>query len=212
MSRPSGRKSVDAEDEDVRIAIAALGAMRHLDGRKASGGSTATSWNDEDEEGHQGSSKSAGMTFGRSNERGSNASNTGNSSAISTASFASTADSSPSSTPATELTLESSATPACSVTSLNQPSSSDVEEGSQTGRSEQRAATLADLPSDFQFPAIVQDENGNEVEVDKEMMRDADFLNRVSHLPIVRGTLRAYEMGKQRSKIVKVSSDSGQET
>lgn len=64
---------------------------------------------------------------------------------------------------------------------------------------------MADLPSDFDFPAVVQDEDGNEVEVDKEMLRDADFLKRVSHLPLVRGTLRAYEFGKQRSKIVKVS-------
>lgn len=39
------------------------------------------------------------------------------------------------------------------------------------------------------------------------MLRDADFLNRVSHLPIVRGTLRAYELGKQKSRIVKYGGD-----
>ena len=63
------------------------------------------------------------------------------------------------------------------------------------------------MPSDFEFPAVVRDEDGNEVEVDQEMLRDADFLNRVSHLPIVRGTLRAYELGKQRSKLVKYGGD-----
>lgn len=50
---------------------------------------------------------------------------------------------------------------------------------------------------------MIQDENGNELQVDPEMMNDADFLKRVSHLPLVRGTLRAYELGKQHSKVVK---------
>jgi hypothetical protein len=53
----------------------------------------------------------------------------------------------------------------------------------------------------------VRDENGNEVEVDREMLGDADFLKRVSHMPIIRGTLRAYELGKQKSKIVKYGGD-----
>ena len=64
-------------------------------------------------------------------------------------------------------------------------------------------ARLGDLPPDLKLPAVIQDENGNELEVDPEMMNDADFLKRVSHLPLVRGTLRAYELGKQRSKVVK---------
>ena len=64
-------------------------------------------------------------------------------------------------------------------------------------------ARLGDLPPDLKLPAVIQDENGNELQVDPEMMNDADFLKRVSHLPIVRGTLRAYELGKQRSKVVK---------
>jgi len=37
-------------------------------------------------------------------------------------------------------------------------------------------------------------------------MKDADFLRKVSHLPIVRGTLRAYELSKQHSRVVKVSA------
>ncbi|KAI3485581.1 hypothetical protein L1887_51049 [Cichorium endivia] len=64
-------------------------------------------------------------------------------------------------------------------------------------------ARLGDLPPDLKLPAVIQDEDGNELEVDPEMMNDADFLRRVSHLPLVRGTLRAYELGKQRSKVVK---------
>uniref|UniRef100_V5EIK0 Opi1-domain-containing protein n=2 Tax=Kalmanozyma brasiliensis (strain GHG001) TaxID=1365824 RepID=V5EIK0_KALBG len=64
-------------------------------------------------------------------------------------------------------------------------------------------ARLGDLPPDLKLPAVIQDEDGNELEVDPEMMNDADFLQRVSHLPLVRGTLRAYELGKQRSKVVK---------
>ncbi|CEH18491.1 Transcription factor Opi1 [Ceraceosorus bombacis] len=67
--------------------------------------------------------------------------------------------------------------------------------------------TLGDLPADFPFPAVVTDEHGNELTVDPEMMKDADFLRRVSHLPIVRGTLRAYELSKQRSRVVKYGGD-----
>lgn len=126
---------------------------------------------------------------------------TGNSSAISTSSVTSTAISSPSSTPATELTQASIGTGYGSLTS----SQLDSIARGRGARPYSGATTLADLPSDFDFPAVVQDEDGNEVEVDKEMLRDADFLKRVSHLPLVRGTLRAYEFGKQRSKIVKVS-------
>lgn len=64
-------------------------------------------------------------------------------------------------------------------------------------------ARLGDLPPDLKLPAVIQDEDGNQLEVDPEMMNDADFLKRVSHLPLVRGTLRAYELGKQHSKVVK---------
>jgi hypothetical protein len=38
-------------------------------------------------------------------------------------------------------------------------------------------------------------------------MADDDFLKRVSHLPIVRGTLKAYELGKQRSRVVRYGGD-----
>lgn len=43
--------------------------------------------------------------------------------------------------------------------------------------------------------------------VDLEDMADDDFLKRVSHLPIVRGTLKAYELGKQRSRMVRYGGD-----
>lgn len=72
-----------------------------------------------------------------------------------------------------------------------------------TSTSSSTPATLADLPVDFQFPAILHDENGNELRVEREDMADTDFLKRVSHLPIVRGTLRAYELGKQHSRVMR---------
>lgn len=119
----------------------------------------------------------------------------------SASSMNSTAISSPTSTPGTELTyttMVSGGSPAKSLGVLTAPSTS--------GSTSSTPATLADLPADFEFPAIVRDEHGNQMRVDREDMQDVDFLNRVSHLPIVRGTLRAYEMGKQRSKVVKVSA------
>lgn len=154
-SSDSRTAAVDAEDEDVKIAIMALGAMKNLDG------------------------SSNALTSSTSTTRKSRTS-----SAISNSSFTSTAISSPSSTPATEVTHESAA-PA--VDALR--------------------ARLGNLPPDFQLPAVIQDEDGNELQVDSELMNDADFLQRVSHLPIVRGTLRAYELGKQKSKVVKYGAD-----
>lgn len=103
------------------------------------------------------------------------------SSAVSNSSLASTAISSPSSTPTTDLTQDS---------------------GADSPAARLLGARLGDFPPDLKLPAVIQDENGNELQVDPEMMNDADFLKRVSHLPIVRGTLRAYELGKQRSKVV----------
>ncbi|KAJ9474110.1 Transcriptional repressor OPI1 [Pseudozyma hubeiensis] len=156
---------VDAEDEDVRIAIMALGAMKSLDGTSHGlGGPTPSS-----------SSISLDTQKDTTSVR--------TSSAISNSSVASTAISSPSSTPATDLTQDSGA---------------ESPAGRMSG-----PARLGDLPPDLKLPAVIQDENGNELEVDPEMMNDADFLKRVSHLPLVRGTLRAYELGKQRSKVVK---------
>ncbi|CDW98228.1 hypothetical protein [Sporisorium scitamineum] len=156
---------IDAEDEDVRIAIMALGAMKSLDGTSGGFGGASTSAASMDT--HIRTSKSPVRT----------------SSAISNSSVASTAISSPSSTPATDLTQDSGA---------------ESPAGRMNG-----PARLGDLPPDLKLPAVIQDEDGNELEVDPEMMNDADFLKRVSHLPLVRGTLRAYELGKQRSKVVK---------
>ncbi|SPO38796.1 uncharacterized protein PSFLO_04275 [Pseudozyma flocculosa] len=164
---------VDAEDEDVKIAIMALGAMKSLDGRAngLSKGSEAPL--------HTNGSSHASGSYSRLPP------------GVKSSSVTSTAMSSPSSTPATDLTQESGAE---SPTGLS-------------GRNRRGPATLADLPPDFQFPALVRDEQGNEVQVDPEMMQDAAFLSRVSHLPIVRGTLRAYELGKQHSKVVKYGAD-----
>ncbi|CBQ68512.1 conserved hypothetical protein [Sporisorium reilianum SRZ2] len=156
---------INAEDEDVRIAIMALGAMKSLDGTSSGFGGASTSAVSLDT--HKRTSKSPVRT----------------SSAISNSSVASTAISSPSSTPATDLTQDSGA---------------ESPAGRMAG-----PARLGDLPPDLKLPAVIQDEDGNELEVDPEMMNDADFLKRVSHLPLVRGTLRAYELGKQRSKVVK---------
>lgn len=116
-------------------------------------------------------------------------------------STSSTTISSPS-TPATEL-------PHSTYTSTSSPpqSSSTAASTSTSRSSSNAAATLADLPPDFQFPAIVHDEYGNEMRVDLEDMADDDFLKRVSHLPIVRGTLKAYELGKQRSRMVRYGGD-----
>ncbi|SNX85850.1 uncharacterized protein MEPE_04559 [Melanopsichium pennsylvanicum] len=163
---PSNGLGIDAEDEDVRIAIMALGAMKSLDGTSNGFGGPSTS-SSMSLDPHKRTSKSPART----------------SSAISNSSVASTAISSPSSTPATDLTQDSGA---------------DSPVGRMTG-----PARLGDLPPDLKVSAVIQDENGNELQVDPEMMNDADFLKRVSHLPIVRGTLRAYELGKQRSKVVK---------
>ncbi|SPC63111.1 uncharacterized protein UHOD_05914 [Ustilago sp. UG-2017b] len=163
----SNRLGIDAEDEDVRIAIMALGAMKSLDGSSNGFGAASASSSTLSLDAHKRTCKSPART----------------SSAISTSSVTSTAMSSPSSTPATDLTQDSGAdSPAGRISGL---------------------ARLGDLPPDFKLPAVIQDENGNQLEVDPEMMNDADFLKRVSHLPIVRGTLRAYELGKQRSKVVK---------
>lgn len=173
LSRPSSSTAasnglgIDAEDEDVRIAIMALGAMKSLDGTTNGFSGASASSSTLSLDAHKRTSKSPART----------------SSAISASSVASTAISSPSSTPATDLTQDSGA---------------DSPAGRMSG-----PARLGDLPPDFKLPAVIQDENGNELEVDPEMMNDADFLKRVSHLPIVRGTLRAYELGKQRSKVVK---------
>ncbi|SPO28321.1 uncharacterized protein UTRI_04718 [Ustilago trichophora] len=164
---PSNGLGIDAEDEDVRIAIMALGAMKSLDGTS---------------NGFSGASASS-STISLDAQKRTSKSPARTSSAISNSSVASTAISSPSSTPATDLTQDSGA---------------DSPAGRMAG-----PARLGDLPPDLKLPAVIQDENGNELQVDPEMMNDADFLKRVSHLPIVRGTLRAYELGKQRSKVVK---------
>ncbi|PWY97692.1 Opi1-domain-containing protein [Testicularia cyperi] len=174
VASSSNGLGIDAEDEDVRIAIMALGAMKSLDGTShgfANGASNGSTAGPSSLDANKRNSKSPVRT----------------SSAISTSSVASTAISSPSSTPATDLTQDSGAdSPAAALLG---------------------PARLGDLPSDFKLPAVIQDENGNEVQVDPEMMNDADFLKRVSHLPLVRGTLRAYELGKQRSKVVKYGAD-----
>ncbi|PWN22963.1 Opi1-domain-containing protein [Microstroma glucosiphilum] len=186
-------RSAEEEDEDVHIAVMALGAMRNLDGRRMQSGLEKV----------PGPVNPTGVV-GRQRD-GSNAS-------MSASSITSTAISSPSSTPATELTQASASTSGGSVQSAR-VSGGDGNytfsggDGRRHSRSFSGAATLADLPSDFEFPALVRDENGNEVEVDREMLGDADFLKRVSHLPLVRGTLRAYELGKQKSKIVKYGGD-----
>lgn len=161
--------NIDAEDEDVKIAIMALGAMKHLDGRSRSGS---------EEDGSRG--VSARLPSCKSQQRSPDLIDVVSASR----SVSSTAISSPSSsTPALD--------PGLSITS------------SSASTTPSTSATLADLPPDFQFPAIIHDENGNELRVDAEDMKDADFLKRVSHLPIVRGTIRAYELGKQRSRVVK---------
>lgn len=149
--------NIDAEDEDVKIAIMALGAMKHLDGSSRSRSRSAD---------------------GPPNREG------GAKHSSSSRSVSSTAISSPSSS---TLTTDQMSTLASSSAST----------------SSSTPATLADLPADFQFPAIVYDESGNEVRVEREDMADADFLKRVSHLPIVRGTLRAYELGKQHSRVMR---------
>jgi len=86
---------------------------------------------------------------------------------------------------------------------------SDFVAGSSTNSTDldQSTSILKDLPEGFQLPSTIHDENGNEIKIDKEMMEDEDFLRRISHLPIVRSTLRAYELGKQSSRVVKVSLD-----
>ncbi|CAO1627877.1 unnamed protein product [Parajaminaea phylloscopi] len=201
---------IDAEDEDVKIAIMALGAMRHLDGQPRAVPEVSSGRALGDEAGTSRATPkdphalhASLMDSSTRRERdGSNTSMAGTSSILSTSSVTSTAVSSPSSTPATEWTAASAS--ACSVGSLAQHAESS---SAAASRGSSRAATLADLPSDFDFPAIIRDEDGNEVEVDREMMRDEDFLARVSHLPIVRGTLKAYELGKQKSKIVKYGGD-----
>lgn len=172
----SKRLGIDAEDEDVRIAIMALGAMKSLDGttHRFAGPSASTS-----------SSSSSAISLDAHKRTAKSPART--SSAISSSSVASTAISSPSSTPATDLTQDSGAE-------------------SPAGRSA-GPARLGDLPPDLKLPAVIHDEDGNELEVDPEMMNDVDFLQRVSHLPLVRGTLRAYELGKQRSKVVKYGAD-----
>ncbi|UZJ52716.1 hypothetical protein CBS101457_002036 [Exobasidium rhododendri] len=173
----SSGMNIDADDEDVKIAIMALGAMKNLDGRSRSGAEIHS---------------------------GKNTAKTSTSSAMSTSSFASTAISSPAtSTPGTEVTYDSIAS------TSSPPRSGPVTRKTSvsTTNSSSDLATLADLPADFEFPAIVHDENGNEVRVDWEDMADDDFFKRVSHLPIVRGTLKAYELGKQKSRVVKYGGD-----
>ncbi|MCO5573460.1 hypothetical protein L7F22_027231 [Adiantum nelumboides] len=156
ISQPAAL-NIDAEDEDVKIAIMALGAMKHLDGKSRSRSRSAD---------------------GQANREG------GAKHSSSSRSVSSTAISSPSSS---TLTTDQMSTLASSSAST----------------SSSTPATLADLPADFQFPAIVYDESGNEVRVEREDMADTDFLKRVSHLPIVRGTLRAYELGKQHSRVMR---------
>lgn len=223
--------NVDTEDEDVRIAIMALGAMKNLDGKTEDGALERKS------RAHT-QDASSGSRLSSIERRDRDSSHTCEfrryqhlcrpwlpplthalspllpafawpSSGISTSSVTSTAISSPSSTPTTEFTQPSiSASSGSIVGGANSGiGGSDGRASSSSSTAALRAATLADLPADFEFPAVVRDEDGNEVEVDQEMLRDADFLNRVSHLPIVRGTLRAYELGKQRSKIVKYGGD-----
>ncbi|KAN0061282.1 transcriptional regulator opi1 [Thecaphora frezii] len=178
----TSQSGVDAEDEDVKIAIMALGAMKSLDGRANALNQCAdtSGWSS----GSQASGAYGRLPPGIKSPHPM-------SSALSASSVTSTALSSPSSTPATDLTHESGAESPNGVSSRNR----------------RGPATLADLPPDFQFPALIRDEQGNEVRVDPEMMNDAAFLSRVSHLPIVRGTLRAYELGKQHSKVVKYGAD-----
>lgn len=184
--------SVDAEDEDVKIAIMALGAMKHLDG--------STSSNTSGSEGPSRRDSSAGKLAGGAHQATGTAQQQSDAhlpagSLPSTSSAASTLLSSPMSTPGSE------------TTGLSMPSSASSSR--RTGGSQFPATprTLGDLPADFPFPAVVTDEQGNELTVDPEMMKDADFLRRVSHLPIVRGTLRAYELSKQRSRVVKYGGD-----
>lgn len=156
ISQPSAL-NIDAEDEDVKIAIMALGAMKHLDGKSRSRSRSAD-----------------GQAIREGGAKHSSSSRSVSSTAISSPS---------SSTLATD--------------QMSNLASSSASTSSST------PATLADLPADFQFPAIVYDESGNEVRVEREDMADTDFLKRVSHLPIVRGTLRAYELGKQHSRVMR---------
>ncbi|CAO1626944.1 unnamed protein product [Sympodiomycopsis kandeliae] len=195
--------NVDTEDEDVRIAIMALGAMKNLDGKSTDDGIGKGRGRLEEVGGTTSASRFSSIE--RRDRHDSHTSFAGPSSGISTSSVTSTAISSPSSTPATEFTQASISTPSGSGASSQFATNQGF---SASGlRPLPAGTTLADLPPDFEFPAIIQDEDGNEVEVDKEMLENADFLNRVSHLPIVRGTIRAYELGKQRSKIVKYGGD-----
>lgn len=242
---------IDAEDEDVKIAIMALGAMRHFDGRpktNAEGGNAHRISNEDPvEKQSQQPLQTLLPETAATRERYSSytceccrddmpaatlethsrsdthyiprpSAMAGTLSIVSTSPVASTTVSSLSSTSATEWTASSaSTTPSCSITFSAQHAegasssrssssrSSGTSGGGSAAQTSGQAATLADLPSEFEFAAIVRDENGNEVEVDREMMRDADFLARVSHMPIVRGTLKAYELGKQKSKLVRVS-------
>lgn len=103
--------------------------------------------------------------------------------------------------------LQSEEPPSSSASTSTSADDSDFVAGSSTNQTDldQSTRILKDLPEDFQLPSTIQDENGNEIKIDKEMMKDEAFLRRISHLPIVRSTLRAYEMGKQSSRVVKVS-------
>lgn len=172
--RPLTGGGVDADDEDVKIAIMALGSMKNLDGSSSPSSSSKQQQQQQQplhrQHPHLSLEKSPTRTFSNS-------------------SVTSTAMSSPSSTPATDLTQDSGA---------------ESPGGSRGSSAARKHATLADLPPDFTFPAILQDEQGNQVTVNS---RDDAFLKRVSHLPIVRGTLRAYEIGKQRSRVVKYGAD-----
>lgn len=203
VSRPpqSSATNIDAEDEDVKIAIMALGAMKHLDGKSQAEG----------QNGGKGAAKTSTcelhdphVTLDRRREKLLMHLLLTTASALSTASITSTAISSPTaSTPGTEVTH----TTFPSTSSPPQSGVATRDSSRSTSISSSNPATLADLPPDFQFPAIVHDENGNEMRVDWEDMADDDFLKRVSHLPIVRGTLKAYELGKQRSRVVKYGGD-----
>ena len=78
---------------------------------------------------------------------------------------------------------------------------------SQAGSDSARSSTAS---------AIVMDDDGNpiRIELDSEILAAAAeegedpesdaFLQRVGKIPLVRGTLRAYELGKQKSRMVKV--------
>jgi hypothetical protein len=114
----------------------------------------------------------------------------------------------------TTVSSPATSTPGTEATSATYASTSSPTKGNFLSRRESVTSSslsnptiLADLPPGFQFPAIVHDEDGNEMRVDREDMADDDFLKKVSHLPIVRGTLKAYELGKQSSRVVKYGGD-----